>query len=81
AKMQRQEEAKRFAKIIILDIVLYNKKKADEGINNGTFHEILKEEIEEGLKLYYARVSSPLLAATNYYDEAIEEYIISNGSR
>lgn len=77
SKIQTHEEAKRFAKIIISDIVLYNKEEADKGINNGTFYETLKKEIEEGRRLYSDRVSSTILAATDYYDEAIEEYIKS----
>ncbi len=69
------EKAKRFARIIISDIALYNQKAVENGIRNNKFYEILKAEIEEGRKLYKERVLPEILAATNYFNETLEEFI------
>jgi hypothetical protein len=72
---KEDESAKRLARIIVSDIVLYNKKKVDEGIRTNTFFDILKEEIEEGRKHYLSRVSSDLHKTRDYYNEAFDEFI------
>ncbi|MFZ3089845.1 MAG: response regulator [Nitrospirota bacterium] len=69
------EKAKRFARIIISDISLYNQKAVEDGIKKNNFYEMLKAEIEEGRKLYEKRVSQDIIFAANYYDEMLEEFI------
>jgi hypothetical protein len=69
------DAAKRLARLIISDIALYNQKKIEEGIRSNTFHEKLKEELEEGLKLYRSRTPQEILASTNYFEEALQEFI------
>lgn len=72
---KEDEAARRLARIIVSDIVLYNKKKVDEGIRSNTFYDLLKEEIEEGRKHYLSRVSEELQKKKDYYKEAFEEFI------
>lgn len=72
---KEDEAARRLARIIVSDIVLYNKKKVDDGIRTNTFFDLLKEEIEEGRKHYLSRVSSELQKKRDYYKEAFEEFI------
>lgn len=72
---KEDEAAKRLARIIVSDIVLYNKKKVDDGIRTGTFFDLLKEEIEEGRKHYASRVSAELSKRRDYYKEAFDEFI------
>jgi len=69
------EKAKRFARIIISDVALYNQKAVENGIRNNKFYEVLKAEIEEGKKLYEERVPPEILSATNYFNETLEEFI------
>ncbi|MBI3610094.1 MAG: response regulator [Nitrospirae bacterium] len=69
------ETAKRLARIIISDIALYNQRAIEEGIRNGTFYEVLHEEIDEGKKLYESRVPSAIVVSTDYYREAIDDFI------
>ncbi|HIE64273.1 MAG: response regulator [Nitrospira sp.] len=70
-----QKDAKRLARIIVSDIALYNPKKVDEGIQDDTFFELLKEEIEEGKEHYLSRVSETLSQPSAYLDEAFKDYI------
>jgi CheY-like chemotaxis protein len=67
------EEAKRFARIIISDIALYNAEKVDEGIQNGTFFDLLKDDIREGRELYHHRFSD--VTQADYYEEAITDFL------
>ena len=68
-------EAKKLAKIIVSDISLYNKDKIEKGLTEGTFYELLRNEIEKGRTFYNSRVSSDVLAKTNYFDDALEDFI------
>ena len=43
------EKARRFARIIVSDIALYNQEAVIEGLKNGTFYDLLRKDIEEGL--------------------------------
>lgn len=75
SERQMHEEARRFAKIIVSDIVLYNQDKAEKGAQDGTFYEILKDEIEEGRKYYSSKVPVAITSITHYFDEAIQKFI------
>ncbi|MFQ5587317.1 MAG: PleD family two-component system response regulator [Nitrospiria bacterium] len=72
---QEEKEAKRLARIIVSDIVIYNENKADEGIQSGTFYELLEDEIKEARSLFESRVSQKTLATRDYMKEAFEAYI------
>lgn len=72
---EEHEAARRLARIILSDIALYNQKAVDEGIKNNTFHQILKDDLEEGRRLFGKRVSKEIREAKDYYGEAIEEFI------
>ncbi len=72
---KEHEDARRLARIIVSDIVLYNKKKVEEGIRSNTFYELLKEEIEEGRKHYNSRVLPEVQKVRDFYKEAFEDFI------
>jgi CheY-like chemotaxis protein len=67
--------AKRLARIIISDIALYNQRAVEEGVRNGSLYDVLRDEIEEGRKLYEGRVPSDIASSTDYYREAIDEFV------
>ncbi len=69
------EKARRFARIIVSDIALYNQDLVIEGIRNGTFFELLKNDVEEGRELYEKRVPAVIRARKNYYQEAFDNFI------
>ena len=68
------EAAKRLARIIVSDIALYNQRTIEEGIQKGTFHDLLKEDLAEGKKLYEGRVPDEIRSGTNYLEDAIEDF-------
>lgn len=69
------ERAKRLARIIVSDIALYNQDAVAEGIRNGTFFELLKDDIEEGRRLYEKRVPESIRLERDYYREAFDNFI------
>ncbi|HTG81247.1 MAG TPA: response regulator [Geobacteraceae bacterium] len=68
-------KAKRLARIIVSDIILYNQGKVEDGIRNGTFYELLADDIGEGRSLYARRVADDIHQATSYLEDAFEELI------
>ncbi len=72
--------AKRVARAIVSDIVIYNKAKIEEGIRNDTLFEALKETVEEGRTLYQSRVSAELFRK-NYYGRALVDKLLKSNSQ
>jgi len=71
------EKARRFARLIVSDIALYNQESVAEGIRNGTFFELLKEDIAEGRSLYDSRVPATVRSGKDYLQEAFDDFLAS----
>jgi predicted Zn finger-like uncharacterized protein len=69
------EKAKRFARIIVSDIALYNQETVVEGILQGTFFELLRNDVDEGRELYEKRVPAAIRSSKDYYQEAFDNFI------
>jgi hypothetical protein len=65
------EEARRFARLLVSEIVLYNEKQAEEGRRNKDIYERLKEDIDRSLQMYEQRVSAKVRASSNYFYEEL----------
>jgi hypothetical protein len=66
------EEAKRFARLVVSEIKLYNESKVSEGRRNKDIYERLKDDIERGRQMYADRVVAGVRDSTNYfYDELV----------
>lgn len=68
-------KARRLARIIVSDIILYNQAKVEVGVRNGSFYELLADDIHEGRSLYQNRVPEEVRTGTNYLEEAFGELI------
>lgn len=68
-------KAARLARIIISDIALYNEALVIEGVKNNNLSDILKDEIEEGRKLFMQRVSKDIWDKKDYLQESLDELI------
>jgi predicted Zn finger-like uncharacterized protein len=69
-----RENLRRYARIIVSDIALYNQELVEQGIREGTFSQLLKKEIEEGRRLYLTRVP-PTARGTDHYEEAVRDFV------
>lgn len=66
----------RLARAICSDVSLYNEEKIIKGIQQDSFFDAMKDELEEGRELYRSRVSPELFSKTNFYDRAIVDVIL-----
>jgi predicted Zn finger-like uncharacterized protein len=69
------EKARRFARIIVSDVALYNQDAVIEGLKNGTFYELLKNDVDEGRELYEKRIPAAIRSRKDYYQEAFDNFI------
>ena len=66
------EDAKRFARLVVSEIKLYNETKVAEGRRGKDLYERLKEDIERGRQMYSDRVAASVRDSTNYFfDELV----------
>ena len=74
------EDAKRFARLVVSEIKLYNEAKVNEGRRHKDIYERLKEDIERGRQMYADRVAPSVRDSTNYfYDELVR--ILAGGDQ
>lgn len=74
---EAQVKARRLARIIVSDIVLYNQARVEEGVKKGTFYQLLADEIAEGKAIYLSRVPGDVIQGTSFLEEAFAELINS----
>ncbi len=66
------DDAKRFARLVVSEIKLYNEAKVTEGRRTRDIYERLKEDIERGRQMYHDRVSPGVRESTDYFlDELV----------
>ncbi len=71
-EQKAHDDAKRFARLVVSEIKLYNEAKVNEGRRNKDIYERLKEDIERGRQMYNDRVPAPVRDRTNYFvDELV----------
>ncbi len=75
ADPEATEKARRFARIIVSDIALYNQDAVVDGLQNGTFYDLLRNDVAEGRELYEKRVPAAVRAKKDYYQEAFDNFI------
>jgi response regulator RpfG family c-di-GMP phosphodiesterase len=70
------DEARRLARLILSDIVIYHGQKVEQGIRENTFFEVLKEEIEEGRQYYDSRVPQRVRRDTEIFTETLQQFVV-----
>jgi hypothetical protein len=73
--------ARRIARAVVSDIVLYNAKKAEEGIAKDNLFDLLKNEIEEGRSYYVSRVDPEIVKSTNFFNQALVDLLVKPWGR
>jgi response regulator RpfG family c-di-GMP phosphodiesterase/DNA-directed RNA polymerase subunit RPC12/RpoP len=69
------DEARRLARLILSDIIIYHAAKVEQGIRAGNFFEILREEIEEGRQYYESRVPLRVRRDTEIFTETLQLFL------
>jgi hypothetical protein len=65
------DDAKRFARLVVSEIKLYNEAKVTEGRKTRDIYERLKEDIERGRQMYHDRVPSGVRDSSDYFAEEL----------
>lgn len=60
-------DARRFARLLVSEIKLYNEQKVREGRERGDLYTRLREEIERSRQMYEKRVAPPVAARFDYF--------------
>ncbi len=79
--IKNSDEAKRLARTILSDILLYNQAKVKEGIEKDSLFDILTEELTEGKKYYESMVDEEVRRKTNYFNEAVVDVLLKQGGK
>ena len=75
---KKHDEARRFARLLVSEIKLYNEGKVEQGRKNKDLYERLKEDIDRSGQMYDERIPEDVRKATNYfYDELVR--ILADG--
>ena len=76
ASTNPHERARRLARLIVADIILYNQGKIDEGIKNDTLFDLLAEDIEVARRYYEKHVDAAVAREANYFDLALVDVLV-----
>jgi hypothetical protein len=68
---ERRDEARRFAKLLVSEIKLYNEKQVLEGREHGNLYELLKEDIDRSRQMYDERIPEDVRANSNFFYEEL----------
>ncbi|HEX7252768.1 MAG TPA: hypothetical protein VF376_07815 [Thermoanaerobaculia bacterium] len=68
---ERREEARRFAKLLVSEIKLYNEKQVQAGRQQGNLYELLKEDIDRSRQMYDERIPEDVRASSNFFYEEL----------
>lgn len=76
---KKHDEARRFARLLVSEIKLYNEAKVEQGRKGRDLYERLKEDIDRSRQMYDERISEDVRKASNYfYDELVR--ILADGN-
>lgn len=69
------DEARRLARLILSDIIIYHAAKVEQGIRDDNFFEVLKTEIAEGRQYFDSRVPPRVRRDTEIYTETLQQFV------
>ncbi len=69
------ERARRLAKVLASDLVLYHKDKVEKGLREGTLAQLLGNEIRRSWEYYCQQIPKHIVDSTNYFKEALNRII------
>ncbi len=70
-EQRRHDEARRFARLLVSEIRLYNEQAVQEGKANRDIYQRLKDDIDRSREMYEQRVPAEVRSATNYFFEEL----------
>ena len=74
-----KQKARRLARALVSDLVVYHPEKRQQGIRDGTLPSVFKEEIEKSWQEYVEQVGPDLAKGTTFWIEALNEILAGGG--
>ena len=74
------KKARRLARALVSDILVYNREKRDTALASGTLVRALGQEIKKSWELYKERVTPEVATSTNFFKEALND-ILAEGQK
>ncbi|MEO8295277.1 MAG: hypothetical protein ABI613_07160 [Gemmatimonadota bacterium] len=75
-----QQKARRLARALISDLVVYYPDRRQEGLRKGTLKEVFGEEIRKSWEEYRDQVGKEIAESTPYFNDALNE-ILAGGQK
>jgi hypothetical protein len=75
----KHQEARRFARLLVSEIRLYNEQAVQEGKATLDIYARLREDIERSREMYEQRVPAEIRARTNYFNDEMVR-ILADGN-
>lgn len=71
ADRRLHNDARRFARLLVSEIKLYNEQKLKEGRSQGDIYDRLREDIDRSRQMYDKRVAPPVAARYDYFHQEL----------
>jgi hypothetical protein len=75
-----KQKARRLARALISDMLVYHPEKRQQGIRDGTLPQLFKDEIEKSWLEYVEQVGKDMAETTPFWTDALNE-ILSGGKK
>jgi hypothetical protein len=75
---RKHDEARRFARLLVSEIKLYNEPKVEEGRKNKSIYSLLKEDVDRSKQIYDERIAADIRGKSDYFRQALVS-ILANG--
>ena len=72
--------ARRLARALVSDLVVYNTARRDTALKGGTLKEEFAEEIKKSFEEYELQIGKELASSTTYFNDALNE-ILAGGQK
>ena len=73
-------KAKRLARALVSDIVVYFPGKREEGLRDGTLKQIFREEIKKSYEEYVGQIGREFAESTSHFQDALND-VLSLGKK
>ena len=78
--VRKHDEARRFARLLVSEIKLYNEAKVEQGRKNKDLYERMKEDIDRSRQMYDERIPDDVRKASNYFYEELVRILADGDS-
>jgi hypothetical protein len=75
------QKARRFARLLVEEIKLYNQDRVLEGRKNNDLYERLKDVIEKSRSTYQKRYGNSVAASGNYFEDEVKRSLVEDDPR